>query len=92
MKQLSREEVQQVAGNKIETPVVSGIKPFGAPEPLVSENPTLGELSSRLDHPSNVSYGGNTIIVPPYGRAQNINKKLLGALPYGVVFSPYKRT
>jgi len=91
MKQLSREQANAVAGDRILAPVMSGIKLPTAPEPLVSENPILGELSSRLDHPSNVSYGGSTIIVSPYGRAQNVNKKLLGALPYGVVFAPYKK-
>ena len=44
-----------------------------------------GHVISRLDHSVILSYDGEGLVVPPRGRLPVANKKLLGALPKGVV-------
>lgn len=44
-----------------------------------------GTVISRLDHSVFLSYDGEGLVVPPRGRVVVSNKKLLGALPKGVI-------
>lgn len=47
--------------------------------------PDEGTVISRLKHSVILSYGGEGFVIPPRGRQVIANKKLLGALPKGVI-------
>jgi len=47
--------------------------------------PDEGTVISRLKHSVILSYGGEGLVIPPRGRQVVANKKLLGALPNGVI-------
>jgi hypothetical protein len=51
----------------------------------VSDRPDEGTIMSRLKHSVILSYGGEGLVIPPRGKRVIANKKLLGALPKGVV-------
>lgn len=46
----------------------------------------LGKLVSRLNHPVNISYNGQGLVIPPRGKVRKVNKQLLGAIPKGVKY------
>lgn len=48
-------------------------------------------LYSRLNHPVELSYGGESLIVPPNARDKKIdNAALLGAVPKGIIIKHLK--
>ncbi len=50
----------------------------------------FGVLVSNLDHPVNISYNGEGMMLAPRGRKPKIDSYLLGAYPRGVSFVPNK--
>lgn len=50
-----------------------------------------GKLISRLDHPTYISYGGQSIVVSPKSSTKIENSNKIGALPKGVIFVPDKK-
>ena len=53
------------------------------------EKKTLGQVVSRLNNPVTLQYEEHAMVVPPRGRMQRINPKLLGSCPKGVQFVAY---
>lgn len=45
----------------------------------------LKGLMSRLNHPVTITYGEDTIVIPPRGRIKKVNPAMLGTLPKGVI-------
>ena len=50
-----------------------------------AERPNQATIISRLKHSVILSYGGEGLVIPPRGRQVVANRKLLGALPKGVI-------
>lgn len=50
----------------------------------------IGSLINVLDHPVYLSYMGETLVMSPRQKVENVNKEKLGALPKGVSFVEYK--
>lgn len=48
-----------------------------------------GRLISRLNHPVEIAYNGEAMMLPPRGQCKELRKDLIGAIPKGVVFVPY---
>lgn len=47
-----------------------------------------GSLVNTLDHPVYLSYMGDTLVLSPKQKVNNVNKEKVGALPKGVLFVP----
>lgn len=50
-----------------------------------AERPDPATVISRLRHSVILSYGGEGLVIPPRGRQKIANRKLLGAIPTGVI-------
>lgn len=46
----------------------------------------MGKVVSRLNHPVELSYNGEALMIPPKGQGKGLDKEKLGSLPNGVVF------
>lgn len=49
-----------------------------------------GSLINVLDHPVYISYLGETLVLSPRQKIENVEKEKIGALPKGVSFIEYK--
>ena len=47
-----------------------------------------GSLLNTMDHPMYVSYMGETLVLSPRQKVDNVEKEKIGALPKGVKFLP----
>lgn len=47
-----------------------------------------GSLVNTLDHPVYLSYMGESLVLSPKQKVNNVNKEKVGALPKGVLFIP----
>ena len=52
-----------------------------APKPVVPKTVTL---ASTRNHNVEISYGGESMIIPPKGKVTGLNKEKLGAIPKGI--------
>lgn len=53
---------------------------------MVTNKPKVGALVNTLDHPVYLSYMGESLVLSPKQKINNVNKEKVGALPKGVMF------
>ena len=51
----------------------------------------VGFLINSLDHPVYLSYMGETLVLSPRQKVENVQKERLGAIPKGVTFVQYPK-
>lgn len=60
----------------------------GKIKPEVEDKTSPAMVVSRLDHPTTITYNGESLVIPPRGREQVANLKKLGAIPKGITVVP----
>lgn len=51
-------------------------------------NHKKGSLLNSLDHPVYIAYMGETLVISPRQKVDNVEREKLGAIPKGVVYIP----